>query len=157
MTKSLFKLKNYEVHSVTTAYKEQFNANIATWVMQSAMQGKFISVALFKVDYTLELVKQSGILNINLLAETQTNLINKLGRKSGRTSDKFKKLNYSLDERNCPVLNEAIGYIKCEVYDFADSFDHEIVVCKVLGQKVLNPEAKPLTINYLRDKNLVRG
>ncbi|MDX1921291.1 MAG: flavin reductase [Candidatus Caenarcaniphilales bacterium] len=157
MKKSLFKLKNYEVHSVTSSFENKFNANIITWMMQSAMQGKYLAVALFKVDYTLELVKQSGILNINFLAQDQANLINKLGRKSGRDTDKFKKLNYCLDERECPFLNEAIGFIKCEVYEFADSFDHEIVVCKVLGQKILNPDKEPLTINYLREKGLVRG
>lgn len=157
MPKSLFKLKNYEVVSVSTCCNEKLNANILTWMMQSAMQGKFITLALFKVDYTLELVKQSGILNVNFLAQEQSNLVNKLGRKSGRATDKFKKLNYSLDERGCPFLLDSIGFIQCEVHDFADSSDHEIVVCKVLKQKVLNPNKEILKLNYLREMKLVRG
>jgi len=50
MPKSLLKYKNYDVHSITTMYEGNSNANIATWVMQTAMGGKTVCVALYKVD-----------------------------------------------------------------------------------------------------------
>lgn len=156
MKRSLLKFKNYEVHSVTTVYAGNKNANIATWMMQSGMKGTFLSIALYKVDYTIELVQQSGILNINLLSMEQKNLINKLGRKSGRDSDKFKNLPHAIDERGCPYLTEAIGYIACEVHDTADSGDHEIFTCRIIRQVVLNPEKEVLTYRYLKDAGLIR-
>ncbi len=159
MTKSLLKYKNYDVHSITTvSLLGKINANIATWVMQSAMQGKFITVALDKTDYTIELVKESMILNVNLLAKEQAKkLIPKLGRKSGRTSNKFINLPFEMDERGCPYLTEAIGYIQCRCVGSIDSGDHELFVCEVLKQKVLNPEKEVLTNDYLRAEGLVRG
>jgi flavin reductase (DIM6/NTAB) family NADH-FMN oxidoreductase RutF len=158
MPKRLLKYKNYEVHSITTIGTDgQQNANIATWVMQTAMKGKIVAVALYKIDYTIELVKSSGILNINLLAQDQTRLIDKLGRKSGRTSNKFKNLPHAHDERGCPYLTEAIGYIQCRVLHSTDSDDHELFVCEVLKQVVLNPEKEVLTNNFLLEKGLVRG
>ncbi|MCS6967352.1 MAG: flavin reductase family protein [Cytophagales bacterium] len=153
---SVLKLKNYEVHSITTVAGEKKNANIATWVMQSGMKGSFLSVALYKVDYTIELVRQSGILNVNLLSVEQANLINKLGRKSGRNSNKFKNLPYAIDERGCPYLLDAIGYIACHVHDTADSGDHEIFTCRVLKQIALHPERQPLTYHYLKQKGILR-
>jgi flavin reductase (DIM6/NTAB) family NADH-FMN oxidoreductase RutF len=156
MKRSLLKLKNYEVHSVTTAFEGKKNANIATWMMQSGMKGKFLCVALYKVDYTIELVRQSGILNINLLSKEQKNLINKLGRKSGRDSNKFKNLPHAIDERGCPYLTEAIGYIACEVHDTADSGDHDIFTCRILRQVVLNPQKEVLTYQYLKEAGLIR-
>lgn len=155
--KSLLKLKNYEVHSITTAHQGQHNANIATWVMQTAMQGKYVTVALYNPDYTLSLVTKSGILNINLLATTQTSLIARLGRKTGRTADKLKNVPYAPDSRGCPYLSEAIGYVMAEVESTLISGDHTLVSCRVLKQVMLNPQAEVMTLNYLRAKGLVRG
>lgn len=157
MPKSLLKYKNYDVHSVTTAHDGKRNANIATWVMQAAMGGKMLCVALYKIDYTIELVRASNMLNVNLLAQDQTGLIAKLGRKSGRNSDKFKNLKFALDERGIPYLTEAIGYIQCKVLHSTDGGDHELFVCEVLKQVVLNPEKEVMTNNFLREKGLVRA
>ena len=84
-------------------------------------------------------------------------MITKLGRKSGRESDKLKNVKYDLDERGIPYLTEAIGYIQCKVLHSTDGGDHEIFVCEVLKQRVLNPEKEVMTINFLREKGLVRG
>jgi flavin reductase (DIM6/NTAB) family NADH-FMN oxidoreductase RutF len=155
--KSLLKLVNYSIFSVTTYANQKINANIVCWAMQTAMKSKYLTIALDKNDYTIELVKESGILNLNLLSVKQSKLIAKLGRKSGRSTNKFFRLNYLLDERGCPILLDSVGYLQCEVHDNADSGDHEVFVCKVLKQKFLNPEAEPLSMNYLREKKLIRG
>ncbi len=157
MPRSLLKYKNYDIHSITTVYDGNTNANIATWVMQTAMGGKTVCVALYKIDYTIELVRASKLLNINLLHTGQTNLITKLGRRSGKDNDKFKNLKFELDNRGCPFLTEAIGYIQCKVLHSTDAGDHELFVCEVLKQVVLNPEKEVLTNNFLREKGLVRG
>jgi len=157
MPKSLLKYKNYDVHSITTSHAGNLNANIATWVMQTAMGGKVVCVALYKIDYTIELVRESKMLNINLLHTEQTNLINKLGRRSGKDSNKFKNLKFELDNRGCPFLTEAIGYVQCRVIHSTDAGDHELFICEVLKQVVLNPEKEVMTNNYLREKGLVRG
>ena len=157
MPKRLLKYKDYDVHAITTVAGERHNANIATWVMQTVMGGKGLAVALYKIDYTIELVRESGLLNVNLLATDQTNLIQKLGRQSGRDKDKFTRLPHALDERGCPYLTEAVGYAQCRVLSSIDSDDHEIFVCEVIKQVVLHPNKTVLTNNYLIEKKLVRG
>lgn len=159
--KRLLKFKNYDVHSITTVAAttsgERRNANIATWVMQAALGGSRLVVALYKVDYTIELVRESGLLNVNLLAQEQTGLIRKLGQQSGREKDKFVRLPYALDERGCPYLTEAVGYVQCRVLDSVDAGDHELFVCEVLKQVVLHAGKTVLTNDYLKEKKLVRG
>lgn len=152
---SLTKRKDYEVHAISTVYDGKMNANIATWVMQSAMKGKAMSVALAKEDYTIELVEKSGIFNINFLSQEQIRLVRLLGKKSGRTYDKFKRLAYALDRRQCPYLLDTVGYIACEVVDSVDSFDHQIFVGKVIEQKILHSEKPCLTYHYLKEKGIV--
>ncbi len=168
MPRKLLKYKNYDVQSITTVTPAtadragRRNANIATWVMQTAMGGKVLTVALYQPDYTIELVRESGLLNVNLLATDQTGLIRKLGRQSGRpglgrTTDKFKNLPYALDERGCPYLTEAIGYAQCRVVSSIPAGDHDLFICEVLKQVVLNPDKTVLTNDYLIEKRLVRG
>lgn len=154
-TLSLIKRKDYEVHAITTVYEGKMNANIATWVMQSAMKGKAMSVALAKEDYTIELVRKSGIFNINFLSQEQVNLVRLLGKRSGRQCDKFERLPYALDLRNCPYLLDSIGYIACEVLGSIDSLDHQVFVASVVEQKILHPEKVCLTYHYLREKGIV--
>lgn len=157
MPKRILKYKNYDVHSITTVAGGRRNANIVTWLMQTAMGGKVLAVALYKVDYTIELVRQSGLLNVNLLAADQTGLIRKLGQQSGRDKDKFRNLPHALDERGCPYLTDAIGYVQCRVLHSTDGGDHELFVCEVLKQVTLNPDKEVMTLNQLREKKMVRG
>jgi len=162
MPKRLLKYKNYDVHSITAVADpgtplQRQNANIATWVMQTALGGSRLAVALYKVDYTVELVRQSGLLNVNLLAQDQTSLIRKLGRQSGRTVDKFVRLPHAYDDRGCPYLTEAVGYVQCRVLDSVDGGDHDVFICEVIKQVVLNPGKTVLTNDYLKEKKLVRG
>ncbi|MFD2938098.1 flavin reductase family protein [Spirosoma flavum] len=157
MSKRLLKYKNYDVHSITTVAGGKQNANIVTWLTQTDMGGKVLAVALYKVDYTIELVRDSGILNVNLLATDQTRLIRKLGQQSGRDKDKFKNLPCALDNRNCPYLTEAIGYAQCRVIHSIDAGDHELFICDVLKTVVLNPDKEVLTNTFLKVNRLIRG
>ena len=163
MPKRLLKYKNYDVHSITTRTADgRQNANIATWVMQTAMGGTHLVVALYKPDYTIELVRESGLLNVNLLATDQTNLIRKLGQQSGRpgldrVKDKFKNLPYALDEGGCPYLTGAIGYAQCQVSHTTDAGDHELFICRVLKQVVLNPDKAVMTNDFIKERKLIRG
>lgn len=157
MPKRLLKYKNYEVQAITTvAPNGRRNANIATWVMQTSMGGTHLVVALYQPDYTIELVRESGILNVNLLATDQTGLIRKFGRQSGRDKDKFNNLPHALDERGCPYLTEAVGYAQCRVISQTPAGDHDLFVCEVLKQVVLNPDKTVMTNEFLKEKRLVR-
>ncbi len=157
MPKSLLKLKNYEVHAIGSSFGDKKNLNIATWVMQTAMGGKRVVVAFYKPDLTLQLVKASGHCCISILAENQASLINKLGRKSGRDTDKLTRLEVGFDDFGNPYPANAIGYLQCEVVSWTHCLDHELAICTVLKSKVLHPGLKPLTLNFLREKKLVRG
>ena len=157
MPASPFKLKDYEVHAITTVHDGNINANIATWVMQTAMKGRNLCVALYQPDLTLEMVRASGILNVNFLSQGQKTLVNRLGRKSGRQHDKLQKVPYALDGRGCPYLTEAVACIHCKVQDWADGGDHALASCTVLGHRWLQKDAPVMTLHWLREIGYVRG
>lgn len=162
MPRKLLKYKNYDIQAITTvAYTDsdtpRRNANIVTWIMATDMGGHVVAVALYKVDYTIELVRESGLLNVNLLATDQISLVRKFGQQSGRERDKLKRVPLQVDERGCPYLTDAIGYAQCRVLHSTDAGDHELFICQVEKQVVLNPDKPVLTYALLREKKVIRG
>lgn len=153
----LTKLKNYEVHSVTSAGKDTINANIATWVMQSALKATHLTVAMAAEDFTYELISQTGRCNVHLLGMDQMNYINRLGRKSGRDGFKLKRIPYELDDFGLPVLAETIGYFQCKVEGWLESGDHWLASCRIEKMVSLNRDQIPLRVDDLRAKGLIRG
>ena len=157
MPVQLTKLKNYEVHSVTSALGETLNANIATWVMQSALKGTHLTVAMATEDFTYELVSQTGRCNVHLLGRGQMNYINRLGRKSGRSGFKLKRIPYETDPFGLPILTESIGYFQCIVEGWLESGDHTLASCRIEKMISLNRDQIPLRVDDLRERGLIRG
>jgi len=147
MPRSLFKLKDYEVHAITSFDGITSNVNLVTWLMQTDMSKKMLAVALYKPDLTLEIVRSSGF----------AKYVNLIGRKSGRDVTKLQYTNHKADYRGCPILLDAVGCLHTVVVDWADAGDHFLAICKVEKETVLNPEKGILRLGYLREKKLVRG
>lgn len=79
---------------------------------------------LYKHNFTHDLVSRSGTLSVNLLAETQVDLLEKLGLVSGRRRDKLRGLHVVRSERGNPVFPDALGYLEGDVitsYDLGDA------------------------------------
>lgn len=157
MPHSLLKLKDYDIHAVTTVSGNNTNANIVSWAMQTDMNKKVLVVALYKPDYTITLAKESGLLNLHWLGRDFAKHLSLLGRKSGREINKLLKINYESDFRGCPVLLDAIGCLHLEVINWADAGDHELAICRVAKQTWLHQDKEMLRLSFLREKGLVRG
>lgn len=157
MPQSLLKLKDYDIHAITTVSGSVTNANIVSWAMQTDMLKKMVVVALYKPDYTISLAKESSILNLHWLGQDFAKHLTLLGRKSGREANKLLKIRHEADYRGCPVLVDAIGCLHLKVLNWADAGDHELAICWVEKQTVLHAEKEMLRLNYLREKRLVRG
>ncbi len=156
MSKKVLPLKNYEIHAITTVWQDQVNANIASWVMQSAMKGKRLLVSLYHPDLTIGMVRQSGVLNVHLLGQHQKNLVRKFGKQSGRDKYKLKNVHWTPDERGCPVLPESVGVIYCEVEKELEGYDHNYFECSILRQHVFHPDAPVMSTHWLKSIGYIR-
>ena len=149
---------NVPVYSVSSQYGEKQNMHICTYVSAVSMQPKRFMVALFKGSLTLEMVEKNRHFVIQLLEEKQYRLVNLLGRKSGRTTDKVALLHKrkELTEwKKFAVLSQALAWIELKVISTIDAGDHLMMLCDVLALKNVK-EGNPLTLDTLRDKKLIR-
>lgn len=149
---------NIPVYSVSSWHAEKYNMHICTYVSAVSMQPKRFMVALFKGSLTLELVEKNPHFVLQLLEEKQYRLIDLLGHKTGRKTDKIallKKRKAVTEWKNFIVLHEALAWMELTVISSMDAGDHVMMLCELVSYRN-NIEGNPLTLDTLREKKLIR-
>ncbi len=145
------------VYSVSS-WGQKPNMHVCTYVSAVSMQPKRIMVALYNGTQTLENVSESGAMILQLLAPSQYNLVNLLGKQSGKTIDKTARLNKRkllMNWQDQAVLKDALSCMYLKVLSTINGGDHMVFICEVTAWKNLN-DGLPLTTNYLHEKKIIR-
>jgi flavin reductase (DIM6/NTAB) family NADH-FMN oxidoreductase RutF len=133
--------------------------HIISYVTPISMQPKQYIVGIYHGTKTLELVEKKPVFILQLLDEKQSNLIPLLGKQSGHTINKLERLRKRklLAEWNgFPILKEALSVIQLKISATLEGGDHKVFLCDVMAYKNFN-EGTPLTLDYLREKKIIRG
>ncbi len=80
-------------------------------------------VSLSKTNYTEGLVQQSGRLSVTLLSDSQADLLEPLGLRSGREGNKLGDLEVDLTDSGAPTFPGGVGALDCEVLEPLDLGD----------------------------------
>ena len=151
---------NQPVYSISSKSGDQHNMHIATYVTPVSMQPKQYIVGIYEGTRTLELIAQQPIFVLQLLAAHQYNLVNLLGKQSGHTIDKIQRLQKRkliTEWNNYFILKEAIAVLLLKGKRLTEyNGDHQLFLCDVVAWKNLH-EGTPLTLDYLREKKVIRG
>lgn len=148
---ALLKLQ-YGVYIVTTKCEDHCNGQIATAVFQITADPIKIAVCLAKDTYTHELIEQSKIIGISVLAQTATlPFIAKFGFKCGRSCDKLHDVNYKVGLLGCPLVTDnSLVVMEGNVVDALDVNSHTLYVVELnLVEKISDGIA--LTYEYYHD------
>ena len=135
-----------------------YNMNMITYVTAVSMHPKRFICGVYENTRTLTNLSGTSQFVLQLLHENQYNLLSVLGRKSGNQVDKirlFEKRNLLSEFSNFKILKEALAVIKMKVIHVMKGGDHTIFLCDVIEFENLN-DGKPLTLDILRDKKLIR-
>lgn len=146
------------VYSLATWQGDKVNMNICTYVTPISMKPKQYAVAVYKDTKTLEnLLAGSGTV-LQLLHQSQANLIQSLGKRSGKKTDKaayLQRKKILTDWKGYEVLTDALAWIEMEVIDHIDTGgDHFLFYFRVLKSKT-NNESPCLSLQYLIRKGLI--
>jgi flavin reductase (DIM6/NTAB) family NADH-FMN oxidoreductase RutF len=145
------------VYSISSAAHGAVNMNICSYATPVSMQPKRYIVALYKHTKTLELVQHQQEFLLQFLDQSHYKLVNHLGNKSGKKLDKVKRIKEPIAYHDIfPFLENALAYVHLEVLNWLDGGDHWCVLCDVKSYKNLR-EGTPLTLDSLREKNIIRA
>lgn len=143
--KALYNL-TYGVFMLSTKVNDKENGCIINTCMQVANDPVRIAISVLNVNYTCELLKQSGVFALSLLDQECTfETIKHFGFQSGRNVDKFDGIPAPRDCNDVPYMGwHSCAVISGKVVEQHDLGTHTLFIAEVVDAKLLNANA-PLT------------
>ena len=149
---------NSPVYSICSHDGDQFNMNIATYITAVSMKPKRYLCAIYKDTKTLEMIEKNAGFVVQLLSCTQYRLVDLLGKQSGYNTDKMARLakRKALTNWNeYMILKDALALLEMKILQQFDAGDHVCFLCDVVSYKN-NANGEPLTLDFLREKKMIR-
>lgn len=148
----------YGVYILTTEFEGKKNGCVINTLGQVTDEPIRVSFTVLKDNLTHELVCKSNKCSLSILSKKASlDIIKQFGYISGRQTDKFKDMEYSVDKLNNPVIEkECVATICCKVTDKIDLDTHTLFICDVVDAKKLNKE-KSMTYSDYRDIKSGKG
>jgi flavin reductase (DIM6/NTAB) family NADH-FMN oxidoreductase RutF len=143
---------SYGVYIVSSKEGDKLNGQIANTVFQVTSEPPEVAISICKQNLTYEYIQESGVFAVSILsAETPMKFIGTFGFHCGREINKLENINYRSGKTGAPiVLENAVGYIECEVIASLDAGTHTIFLGKVIEAEQLNTD-EPMTYAFYRN------
>jgi len=141
----LFRRLTYGIYVVGVAGGEQRDAFTAAWVMQTSFDPLLLALSINPEHASYPLLHAGRGFTVNVLKQGQLDLARRFGTRSGRDEDKLEGIRWRPGRNGAPILEEALAYFDCELAGRTPAGDHELVLGRVTGGKILDPDAAPLT------------
>jgi flavin reductase (DIM6/NTAB) family NADH-FMN oxidoreductase RutF len=153
----------YGLYIIGSRGSDNINGMMADWTMQVSFQPRLVACSLERNSTTLRNLRESGVFTVNVLHAESRELARKFAQPrdaskiqgrtesaSGMVYDKMRGIPYHEGELTaCPVLDDALAYLECEVDQLIDVGDHTLAVGRVLTGEVLLEKGEPLTNRIL--------
>ena len=146
--KALFNI-GYGLYVVTCNDGKKDNGLIVNTVTQLTDTPMRVAVTINKQNYSHDVIKQSGKMNVNCLTtEAPFKVFEAFGFVSGRNVDKFADCTPNRSENGLVVLPRYINaFISLEVESYVDIDTHGMFICRVTEAQVLS-DKETMTYTY---------
>lgn len=152
----------YGLYIIGSHGSDNINGMMADWAMQVSFDPRLVAVSLERNSTTLRNLREGGFFTVNMLTAEQRTLAVKfcqprqaskvVGRSDNASAviyDKMAGVPYQLGTlSDCPILDEGLAYLECQVEQLLEVGDHTLAVGRVLDGAVLR-EGEPLTQRIL--------
>ena len=136
----------YGLYVITSNDGKKDNGMIGNTVAQVANGPTRIMVSINKGNYSHDVIKETGIMNVNCLSvDAPFSVFQNFGFQSGRDADKFAE---GVSKRSANGLAVLPQYVKVEEYIDMDS--HGMFICTVTEEMILG-EKETMTYTYYQN------
>ena len=149
--KALFKI-GYGLYVVTCNDGKKDNGLILNSVTQLTDTPLRVAVNINKMNYSHDVIKKSGVLNINCLNnEAPFSVFQNYGFRSGKDANKFEGEEVLRSENGLVVLSNYINaFISLKVDKYVDLGTHGMFICSVTESKIIN-NIETMTYSYYQN------
>lgn len=139
----------YGLYVVTSNDGKKDNGLIVNTVTQLTNAPNRIGVTINKSNYSHHIIKQTGIMNLNMLTEDAPfSIFENFGFISGRNADKFAEGELLRSDNGLVFLPRYINsFISLKVEDYVDLDTHGMFICSITESRVIS-QAPAMSYNY---------
>jgi flavin reductase (DIM6/NTAB) family NADH-FMN oxidoreductase RutF len=116
---------------------------LASWVQQCAFDPPLIVVALRRGRTLKDWLAAGDAFVVNILDDSQTDMIAYFGRGVTPAENALNELPLERTPDGTAILSETLAFLDCRVESSILTGDHDLVVCRVVGGRMLN-EGQPM-------------
>lgn len=143
--KTVLRMFTYGLYAVTSHAQGQVGAMTVNFLTQSAFEPPMVALAVQNEARSLRLIRASGTFAVNIFAAEHREQAGRLGRASAKLPNKLEGIAWHPGPRGNPVLEQALGFLECQVRAEVPSGDHTLIVAEVVEAGVLR-DGEPLTM-----------
>jgi flavin reductase (DIM6/NTAB) family NADH-FMN oxidoreductase RutF len=140
---ALFQRLTQGVYVVGVAHADVRNAFTAAWVMQVSFDPLLLALSINPQHLSYRLLKEGRAFSVNVLKKDQLDLAEHYGLPA--SAGKLAGTEWTRERLGIPLLPEALAWFECRVLNEHPAGDHVLVLGKVIGGKLLDSEAEPMS------------
>ena len=146
--KALFNI-GYGLYVRTVNNGKKDNGLIVNTVMQVTSSPERIAVAVNKSNYSHDVIKDTGKMNVNCLStDAPFSVFEAFGFRSGRDTDKFEGCTPLRSENGLAVLPKYINaFISLSVKEYVDLGTHGMFICEI-DESEVKSKLESMTYTY---------
>jgi len=139
----------YGLYVVTSNDGKKDNGLIVNTVCQVSENPNRIAVNINKLNYSHDVIKATGKLNVNCLSvDTPFSVFQRFGFQSGRNADKFDGFDFLRTDNGLAFLPKYINAVlSLEVENYIDFGSHGMFICQIKEARVMS-NVDTLTYTY---------
>ena len=116
---------------------------LASWVQQCSFEPPLLSAAIQRGRLIANWLDEGSWFTLNILDDTQTDMIVHFGRGFGASEPAFAGLDVERPDSGGPVLREALAYLQCRVINRIATGDHDLFIAECVRGRLLS-EGHPM-------------
>ena len=120
----------YGIYVLTSGYREHINGMIASWLSQISYEPPLIMVAVHPNRYSHHLIEKGGVFALHVLSDSQADFVARF--KGPDAKNKFSGLNWTTGKTGCPILDDCLAYLECELKFHYRPGNHSLFIGQVL-------------------------
>ena len=145
LKKQVLRTFTYGLYAVSCADEGEVNIFTANWLTQVSFNPPLLAVSVENTSKSLPMILRSRIFTVNVFRSGERELAGQLGKSALQRPDKLAQISFHLGVNFCPILDNALAWVACEVRHTVEAGDSTLIVADVVDVGMLG-EGQPLTM-----------
>lgn len=135
----------YGLYAVSCANEGEVNMFTANWLTQVSFDPPLVAVSVENDSKSLGMILRSRAFTVNVYRSGEREMAGILGKSALMHPEKLEGIAYDIGPNGCPILQDGLAWVACEVRHTAPAGDSTVIVGEVVDTGMLG-EGQSLTM-----------